>query len=201
MDCNNVNATATISGGNATLNVTGATPGVTYIVSVKYDTKSIVGSSTGGGLPTVTYTFRSYTTTGGGGTKTLVPNSTGTMDAVANCTDNTPLPQACTLPAPTIATKLPETPVVNGQLEVTAFPNPAPARGSFNLKIVSPVSGTAVIQYFNVNGSKVQEVKKVVQAHVPETVKFEGSNSITGAILYKVSVEGHSVKGLVMRPN
>jgi hypothetical protein len=100
-----------------------------------------------------------------------------------------------------MATPVPEASVTNEELEATAFPNPAPARGSFNLRIVSPVSGIAVIEYFNVNGSKVLESKKLVQAHVPETVKFDGTNSITGAILYKVSVEGKSVKGLVMRPN
>jgi hypothetical protein len=184
------------------MNVTGATPGATYIISVKYDTKSIIGSSTGGGLPTVTYTFQSFTTVGGGGTKTLVPGSTGTMDAVANCSDNTPLPGDCTLPTPTIATKLPQTPVVTEQLEATAFPNPAPARGSFDLRIISPVSGNAVIQYFSASGAKVLENKKFVHAHVPETMRFNGSSfSITGAILYKVTVGDKSVKGMVMRPN
>jgi hypothetical protein len=198
-NCTSVQISPTINGGDASFTVTGATAGQTYIVSVKYDTKSIIGSSTGGGLPTVTYTFKTYTTVGG--VKTLVPNSTGTLDAKANCSDNTPLPPSCTTPGLTVATPAPALPVVEEQLEATAFPNPAPARGSFSLRIVSPVSGTAVIEYFNVNGSKVLESKKLVQAHVPETVKFDGRNSITGAILYKVSVEGKSVKGLVMRPN
>jgi hypothetical protein len=200
-NCTTKTITASISGGNATLVVTGAIAGQTYVVSVKYDTKSIIGSPTGSVLPNVLYTFKTYTTVSGG-VKTHVAGSTGTLTAKANCADNTPLPPSCTMPAPALTVSTPAEPEAlrSVKLEATAYPNPAPARGSFMLRIVSSVSGTAVVEYFNVNGSKLAESKKQVLANTAETVLFNGSAS-GGTIMYKVTVEGQTAKGIVVRPN
>ena len=52
-------ATYTTSNGNVTVNVTGATPGAKYYVSVNYNPGSLIGKMATG-KPTVQYTFISY---------------------------------------------------------------------------------------------------------------------------------------------
>ncbi|WP_035678250.1 T9SS type A sorting domain-containing protein [Flavobacterium limnosediminis] len=84
---NTVDLTGT-GNGQAQMRVTGATAGVEYVLGVKYDVKSLIGSPTTG--QTCTYDF--VTTIGGN----PVAGSAGTIDAVLGGSDNTPLPPACT---------------------------------------------------------------------------------------------------------
>ncbi|MBF2710046.1 T9SS type A sorting domain-containing protein, partial [Flavobacterium soyangense] len=95
--CGDVNFTGSFinSGKGAKLVVTGATPGATYIVSIKYEVKSIIGATYTGSDKSSKYTFGSSIN------GTLDSGSVGTIDAVAGCSDNTPLPGDCTMPSPT----------------------------------------------------------------------------------------------------
>lgn len=89
--CVNKSFTGTIinNGKDARLVVTGATMGATYIVSVKYDVKSIIGGTYSGGDLSSTYTFGSYIN------NQLDPASVGTIDALAGCHDDTPSVASC----------------------------------------------------------------------------------------------------------
>ena len=85
-NCNKaVNATVSSSStdGSATICVNGATPGVDYVLSVKYDTKTIVGKPASG---TCKYTFASYISSVPN-VYTYVNGSQGVIDAVdsKNC--------------------------------------------------------------------------------------------------------------------
>ena len=101
-NCSSVSFTASFidSGAGARYVVTGATVGARYVVSVKYDTKSIQGGVYAGSPYDNTYTFKSYV---GPSVTPLVLTadaaSEGHVDAVSGCTDTTPLPPACP-PAP-----------------------------------------------------------------------------------------------------
>ena len=78
--------------------VTGATTGARYVVSVKYDTKSIEGALFAGTPYSNTFTFTSFVGSTGG---TLLGDtaSIGNIVALSGCTDNTPLPGTCSLAA------------------------------------------------------------------------------------------------------
>ena len=69
-------------------------------------------------------------------------------------------------------------------LNVKAFPNPH--RGRFSLQIVSPVSGDARIELFNINGQKLQEKNLGVLQSAKNIVTFQLSNN--GAVFYKVQI-------------
>jgi len=93
--CETVDFTGSVinGGADAHYDVTGATPGATYIVSVKYDVKSIIGAEYANASNVSKYVFASYIN----GLEFASRGSTGTIDAVAGCTDNTPLPGNCSL--------------------------------------------------------------------------------------------------------
>jgi hypothetical protein len=86
------------------------------------------------------------------------------------------------------------------RLEVKAFPNPVATDGVFNLRIRSAESGTAVIEYFNVNGAQLGQINRIVQANSTETVRINASLA-SGPILYKVSINGKYARGVVLRMN
>ena len=74
------------------LNVTGATPGAEYVLAVKYDTKSIIGSTySGTAAPTPEYKF--ITSVNG----VPIPESEGSIKATPDCKDYTPLPLPCVM--------------------------------------------------------------------------------------------------------
>ena len=94
-NCENVTFRGTIVNGyNAHYVINGAVPGNTYVVSVKYDVKSLLGALYTGGDLSSTYTFSSYTKVGANA-PILVPTSVGTIEALSGCRDTTPLPGDC----------------------------------------------------------------------------------------------------------
>jgi hypothetical protein len=79
-------------------------------------------------------------------------------------------------------------------LNVKAFPNPH--RGRFSLQIVSPVSGDARIELFNINGQKLQEKKLGVLQSAKNIVPFQLSNN--GAVFYKVQIGKYYSTGKIL---
>ncbi|KIA86136.1 hypothetical protein OA85_00125 [Flavobacterium sp. AED] len=149
----NVNFTASIvSGSEAKMVVTGATIGATYIISVKYDVKSIIGAHISGANPTSTYTFKSFTKVGANAA-VLVTGSTGTIDAVSGCTDNTPLPGDCTLPtaiAPSIINKAPS---IEAKIESVGFDAyPVPFKDQLTIRYKFDYVSDVKIEVFNAQG-------------------------------------------------
>jgi hypothetical protein len=152
-DCGSVTFTGTInSAGNAAYNVTGATPGATYIVSVKYDTKAIIGGVYSGADLVSKYTFASYIN----GSGTAATGSTGTIDAVAGCSDNTPLPGDCTIPSSTVS---PTTKVIaptDAKTELAGFTaSPVPFKDQLTIKYDFDYQSDVKIEVFNAQGNKV----------------------------------------------
>ena len=94
--------------------VTGATPGATYVVSLKYDVKSIQGAVYSGPDRVSTYTFGCFIN----GSVSAATGTSGSIDAVWGCVDNTPLPGSCTLLSAKDGT------IAIEEFSVRAYPNP-----------------------------------------------------------------------------
>jgi hypothetical protein len=147
-NCNKGTYTASFieSGKGARIAVTGATPGATYVVSIKYDTKTIIGATYSGADLTSTYTFGSYINS------VLDEESVGEIDAVAGCTDNTPTPGDCSLPATKVSSNTdilsPDVKVSNDVFD--AFP--VPFKNQLTLKYKFDYSSTVTIEVFTING-------------------------------------------------
>jgi parallel beta-helix repeat protein len=136
------------STGVATLVVTGAVPDNEYVLSAKYSTKSIIGSMFGncGSYPTVAYTFVTQTIVGVDPPVT-VPDSEGNIDAVANCSDNTPLPPGCTKDEPFA-------PDPTSQ-DITLYSFPNPFNTSAKIQFSVPESGNVTLEVYNLMGARI----------------------------------------------
>lgn len=100
---------------------------------------------------------------------------------------------------PTVITKnLSVTEKNNGGLLVSAFPNPY--SNQFHLRIVSPVSGMARIEFFDVSGAKVYESRNAVAANAEQIIPYKGPLH-RGVLIYKVSIGNYKANGMVMNPN
>jgi hypothetical protein len=82
-------------------------------------------------------------------------------------------------------------------LSVTAYPNPYKDR--FDLRITSPVSGLAIVQYFDVTGAKVFETKTFVQQGIQHSLKYTGPAKY-GAMRYVVTISNFKSSGMVIKP-
>jgi hypothetical protein len=141
------------SGNGARLVVTGATPGATYVISIKYDVKSIIDAVYSGADQTSTYTFKSFTNVGAG--NVLVPGSTGTINAVAGCEDNTPLPGNCTLTNGTSAIS-PVAPIETAKTNSAGFDAyPVPFKDQLTIKYNFDYTSKVKIEVFNAQGNLV----------------------------------------------
>jgi hypothetical protein len=167
------------SGRGARYVITGATPGARYVVSVKYDTKSIEGGLYAGTPYRNTYTFRSWVGPAGG---TLVADATseGNIDALSGCTDNTPLPGACTLTAKidgnsVSANTLASTENVGFEVYPVPFTDQLTIRYTYDYKsnvkvVISDILGRVVMTY----DDKKAYFGKEVTLH-PEFTRIAGS--------------------------
>ena len=111
--------------------MTGATPGATYIISIKYSVKSLIGGTYSGSDRTSTYTFASYLN----GSAFPANATLGTIDAISGCSDNTPLPGACTIPVAKLSN-------VKDSIQATVYPNPF----ANNFKLAVKTNSDEVIQ-------------------------------------------------------
>jgi hypothetical protein len=83
------------------------------------------------------------------------------------------------------------------QLKVIAYPNPYTVQ--FSLRIKSPVSGMANIEFYNITGVKVYQMRQVVLANVEQIVRYNGPvNSNT--LLFRVQVGNYHTKGFAISP-
>jgi hypothetical protein len=89
-----------------------------------------------------------------------------------------------------------ETPLES--LAVTAFPNPY--NDQFSLRINSPVSGIANIDFFTVSGTKVFEERKFISEKITNVVPYEGPRH-SGALVYKITIGNLHASGYVIGIN
>jgi len=184
-------------GGVATLTFN-ATAGKKYIISVKYDTKSLIGSKLPSGKPLsgvmATYTFGM--TVGG----TAVPGTSGSIDAKVGCSDNTPAPTG-TCPTTILAkpiTEATEQVEIPAELSVSAAPNPFTNVVKFTIQ--SPVSGNGSLDMYNLMGQKLYNVYSGhITAGVKQTVEFNAPSKNSGNLIYSLKVGGRQVNGKLIQ--
>ena len=105
-------------------------------------------------------------------------------------------------PCPPAVVKNPVTSVIteNGQgheLKATAYPNPFTDR--FSLKITSPVSGMANIEFYNVNGSKVYEMRTNIKTGIEQVVNYTGPVNYQ-MLFFKVRIDNYKAEGVAIKP-
>jgi len=108
-----------------------------------------------------------------------------------------------TLPyvSPTYITTVPKMQmqeIVTDNLKVTAFPNPYDKQ--FSLKIISPVAGMAVVEFFEVNGTKIFEQRHLIVDKIMNIVPYTGPRH-SGALMYKISIGNYHASGFVIGIN
>jgi hypothetical protein len=101
-------------------------------------------------------------------------------------------------PLTTMEVQKPVPEIKDHELLVKAFPDPYDRQ--FSLRITSPVSGMARIQFFSVSGTKIYQAQKYVTANNINIVPYTGPIG-AGAILYSVNVENYRSSGFVIHSN
>jgi hypothetical protein len=156
VNCNKAsNATITpqSSDGKATISINGAVAGNEYVISVKYDTKSIVGTT----FPkdgNCTYTFKSQI---GGIT---VPGSVGQITASKNCQVGTISAGTCSVSAPTSTSTVAKTAEtiapIDAKIETVGFDAyPVPFKDQLTIKYNFDYESDVKIEVFNAQGISV----------------------------------------------
>ena len=84
------------------------------------------------------------------------------------------------------------------KLIVTAYPNPFET--VFKLNIYSPLSGPATIEFYNISGVKIHEMKQNVIAGKSIATDVKALNSFTTSTIYKVSIGKYQTTGIIFRP-
>lgn len=87
--------------------------------------------------------------------------------------------------------------VVTKKLLVSAFPNPYDRE--FSLRITSPVSGMATIDFFDVKGAKIYQVQKYLSENVTSVMPYTGSVH-PGTLIYRVNIGNYKSSGVVIHP-
>jgi 5-hydroxyisourate hydrolase-like protein (transthyretin family) len=137
-----------ISGSNGKLVISGATPGATYVLSVKYDAKSIQGDSYTAAVipPTVTYNF--VTKING----TDYPGSSTNVALAPNCSA-----ALVPLAAPALITQASTDRVESNELQVSLSPNPSPS--DFRIYVTSASNEAVNIRVLETNGRNVSQLR------------------------------------------
>jgi uncharacterized protein (TIGR02145 family) len=156
-NCVRVASVTTPSTGQARVSITKATVGRTYIIGVRYDTKSLVGYTTTGTISPV-YTFSAKI-----GTQTLA-NSTSSVTAYPN--------NCASAPASIISSRMPDSKDINNttnapakalsitNLSLKAYPNPT--SHYFNIVVEGGAQQTeGVLRVMNMVGQLIEEKKQV----------------------------------------
>jgi hypothetical protein len=186
----------------ATICVTGATAGCEYVLSIKYDTKSLVGTHSNGGA-NCDFTWKAFTASTPTGSLTLAAGSFGKVTAVSGCTEGQisggtcPVkPQPCTPPV-TFARPTSEQITSAKDPSINAYPNPY--NSEVNFQFVSPVSGQAALEVYDVVGRRLSVVfSGRVDANIQRTATYKVPALQRIPLFYRLSVDGKTVVGKVL---
>jgi hypothetical protein len=93
--------------------------------------------------------------------------------------------------------------IIKNELEkkliVTAYPNPYET--VLKLNINSPVSGIAKIEFYNINGVKIYEMKQYLVSGKSIVTDIKSLSSFKAGIIYKVSIDKYQTNGIILRPS
>ena len=169
--------------GDATITLPKVTTGEKYVISVKYDAKSLIGSGISSG--TCVYTF--VTTIG----STPVAGSDGSL-LVQNCANST-----ITAPVTVLRSNVQQTENVS-KISVSASPNPYTDKVRFVIK--SPYSGKASLEVYNMLGQKLHTVfEGHVQAGVSQTIEYRVPDIYRSTLIYQFRQAGKVETGKLLR--
>ena len=145
-----------VSVGHGRICITNATPGTQYVLAVKYNSKSIIGSTFTGIAPVCRFTFQTKIN------GISVAGSTASIDLVPNCSSTD------------IIVNIPEP-----YLDVTLAPNPS--SNDYGLQIKSLSDESITIRIIDLHGRIIRQFNSVPQ----ETIRF-GSELAKGLYLIEV---------------
>jgi hypothetical protein len=82
------------------------------------------------------------------------------------------------------------------QLKATAYPNPY--SDVVNLRITSPVSGTATVEVYDVTGARLFNTARFVEANTETSVQLKGTLN-SASLHYRVNVGNYKTAGTILR--
>jgi hypothetical protein len=184
----------TVGNNGTRLTVTGATPGAEYVLSVKYDAKSIQGATFVGQPPMLTYSWDATITNGG---TSPVPDSHEDLDVTPGCSDTTPIAPYCEMPksgdlTDIQASQLPETvePTVSC---MQVYPNPS--SGIVNFEFSINESAKATLELLTATGQKVATIfNENIEAGMVQKVIYTNSLA-TGVYVYTLKWNDQKLTG------
>jgi hypothetical protein len=164
-----------VSIGQGRICITNAVPGVKYVLSVKYDSKSVIGSSFTGAAPICTYTFESkINNVSVVGSKTSINMSPNCTSGFLRTSGSDPVIESA--------------PVSKDEWLVSLSPNPTP--GDFKLNVTSSRDEAILVRVFNVYGRNVRDIK----ANTNEIISF-GNDLKQGIYVIEV-IQGDKRKSM-----
>ena len=202
--CNNIAITSVIydiTGGIVTIKFN-ATANTKYVISVKYDTKSIIGTKLPNGKPLANGSVATYTFGMSAGTtvanSVAVAGSTGSINVTIGCSDNTPAPTGTCTTAIARSFEQPIVEIAVTSLTVTAYPNPFTDKVKFS--IVSPVSGKASLDVYNMMGQKIRTIYQgYLFAGKGQVIEYRISSAYQGNLIYTLRVGDKQVNGKLVQ--
>jgi len=155
------------------------------VISVKYDVKSMVGATVTGGLPvncTDNFVARLGTTNAG----SIITNTSTSILVTSNCS------------ASALATFSSIAKTSDQQsIQVKTYPNPYTS--SIKFQFTSPLSGTATLEAFDLMGKKIAVIYHgKVDAGIERMVTFNVPAGNRVPMMYKLTVDGQSVRGMLL---
>ncbi len=178
LQCNKVSNGSEVSVGQGRVKISNATPGNSYVISVKYDGKGIEGSAFSVQAPVCNYFFEARVSINGSfGSGALVAGSEGSLEVRPNCVVPEPVNVESRI---AFSNELSE--------EVIASPNPSAAY--FNVTFSEIPSKNALIKIYDANGRLMQ-----TQSRINSTVVRIGENWKAG-IYFAEIVNGSERKTL-----
>jgi hypothetical protein len=177
-NCTKVATGTTVTVGQGRICISNATPGAKYVLSVKYDSKSVIGSSYTGSAPSVLYTFESKIN------GAPVSGSKTSINLLLNCNN------VLAISSEEITTDLKET-NLNEFSDLKVYPNPFNDRLRF--EFISPESVNARIDLYDITGRMVKTIFEApVNGGVINEAEFKPETIISGMYIYRVTL-GESV--------
>ncbi|MEW5675624.1 T9SS type A sorting domain-containing protein [Flavobacterium enshiense] len=142
--CSNVASGIQVSLGLGRVCINNAVPGAQYILSVKYDSKSVVGSTFTGTAPICQYSFESRIN------GVTVANSSTSINMVPNCS----------------TALVSNTGSVNAKSVMSVVLAPNPSTNDFELQVESSSSEEIIVKIAGVNGSFIREIKSTSKENI-----------------------------------
>jgi VCBS repeat-containing protein len=169
--CTNAASGTQTSTGQGRVCITNATPGAQYVISVKYDSKSVQGSPFTGSAPVCQYNFESRIN------GSVVSGSQASISLTPNCSSGT-------------ITKQTDTPAAEEtrlETQIGLYPNPASK--FVNLVYVPSHSGNSTIAMYDISGKLVANIYQGnIEANKPYRRRVDIKHLSSGVYIIRFRV-------------